>query len=371
MQYSVLVVGGGLAGLSAATALAAHGHAVDLVDTGDSADGASIGISARAVDALAELGVLAEAEASANVARTPVFDRQFDADGDRLPLPPMPPIPPRPDGRPAMVTIYRPTLAEILERAAQEAGVDVRRPATLEAFEERDDGVHARRTDGEARYDLVVVADGVRSTLRKRLLPDVEPEYTGLMSLRAVIPDVPPGQAGFYHGAGATLIVGLLPGDRTYLASGTVMPNEHVDEARARGLLADVLARFPAPYPRLLLDRLDDAPTVIARPYETVYVPEPVLGRFVVIGDAAHATTPNLSSGGGMALEDGVVLAQELTAAASLPQGLQAFTDRRRDRVRLVYETSVRLMELEDLPDRQQDAARMRGAALGTLARPY
>jgi 2-polyprenyl-6-methoxyphenol hydroxylase-like FAD-dependent oxidoreductase len=91
----------------------------------------------------------------------------------------------------------------------------------------------------------------------------------------------------------------------------------------------------------------------------------------VLVGDAAHATTPNLSSGGGMALEDGVVLAQELTKAGAVLAGLEAFMARRRDRVRLVVDTSLRLMELENSGASQRESAPLRMAAMAELARPY
>ena len=150
------------------------------------------------------------------------------------------------------------------------------------------------------------------------------------------------------------------------------MPNEPVSAERGAELLRGILGEFTAPYLTEVRGRLVDGEPVIARPYESVRLAgDWCSGRVLLVGDAAHATTPNLSSGGGMALEDGVVLAQELTKAGVVPAGLEAFMARRRDRVRLVVDTSLRLMELENSGASQRESAPLRMAAMAELARPY
>jgi 2-polyprenyl-6-methoxyphenol hydroxylase-like FAD-dependent oxidoreductase len=375
MPERVLIVGAGLAGLSAGIALASRGYHVDLVDLDARVDGASIGISARAVDALAELGVLAECEAEATVLPVPVFSNQWDSSGNQLPLPPMPQIPPRPDGIPAMIVIYRPILARILEAAAMRAGVNLRRPLSISQLRNSADSVAVTFTDGgRSDYALVIGADGLHSATRKLVFgTEIEPHYIGHMSLRWVARDIDPGQSGFYHSdAGGMLAVALLPGRMTYTASGVDLPNRPVSPAEARDFMREVLDGFSYPYIAELRSRLDDQQVVIARPYETVRIDgDWYREQVLLIGDAAHATTPNVSSGGGMALEDGVVLAQELAAADNIPAALECFMRRRRTRVNLVVDSSIRLMELDSSGASQQEAAPIRMMAMGTLAQPY
>lgn len=67
----------------------------------------------------------------------------------------------------------------------------------------------------------------------------------------------------------------------------------------------------------------------------------------MLIGDAAHATTPHLASGAGLAVEDALVLAELLAADVALDQALRRFTARRYERCRMVVENSVQLGELE------------------------
>ena len=70
-------------------------------------------------------------------------------------------------------------------------------------------------------------------------------------------------------------------------------------------------------------------------------------GRVLVIGDAAHTTTPHLATGAGIAIEDAVVLAELLAGDRAVPEALEAFMARRFDRCRLVVETAVKLGEME------------------------
>jgi 2-polyprenyl-6-methoxyphenol hydroxylase-like FAD-dependent oxidoreductase len=77
-------------------------------------------------------------------------------------------------------------------------------------------------------------------------------------------------------------------------------------------------------------------------------VPQPWhRGRAILIGDAAHATTPHLASGAGLAVEDALVLADLLASDLPLEDALAAFAARRYERCRMVVENSVRLGEME------------------------
>jgi 2-polyprenyl-6-methoxyphenol hydroxylase-like FAD-dependent oxidoreductase len=71
----------------------------------------------------------------------------------------------------------------------------------------------------------------------------------------------------------------------------------------------------------------------------------------VLIGDAAHTTTPHLASGAGIAVEDSVVLAQELAATDELTAALATFMNRRYDRCRLIVDNSHTLGEWEKEPN--------------------
>jgi 2-polyprenyl-6-methoxyphenol hydroxylase-like FAD-dependent oxidoreductase len=113
-------------------------------------------------------------------------------------------------------------------------------------------------------------------------------------------------------------------------------------------------------------------PDVDHRSLNALLVPAPWhRGRVVLIGDAAHATTPHIAYGAGMAIEDSVVLAEDLNRAASVETAFAAFMARRLDRCRLVVETSLQLSEWEvDPPEDRSQHQQLIGRALGALAQP-
>ena len=93
-------------------------------------------------------------------------------------------------------------------------------------------------------------------------------------------------------------------------------------------------------------------------------------GRVVLIGDAVHASTPQLASGAGAALEDGILLPEYLSTCASIEQALEEFTNRRFARCRDVVESSARLGELELAGAPGAEQGRVYAEALARLAAP-
>ena len=98
-------------------------------------------------------------------------------------------------------------------------------------------------------------------------------------------------------------------------------------------------------------DLVKDVSDIVYRPIHSHILPPPwYRGRVVLIGDAAHTTTPHLASGAGIAVEDSVVLAQELAATDDLAAALTTFMNRRYERCRLIVENSHTLGEWEKDP---------------------
>ncbi|HKN98303.1 MAG TPA: FAD-dependent monooxygenase [Pseudonocardiaceae bacterium] len=369
MAERVLVVGGGMAGLSCAVAMGNHGSVVDVVELTGHVESESVNLSGRSVDALADLGVLAECCARANAQSAPVFGHLFDAAGNPRENLPRPQEPHRP--LPAAVVIHRPDLIDVLAGAARRAGATVRTPATVTSIVQAPDSVLVSFDDGStAEYDLVVGADGVHSAVRDLVWGDaVRPVYTGALGLRWIVGRVPGGPLGFYYAPGRVVVVGELPGEQVYLATFADTDKVDVTQAQARDLLRGVLAAYSAPYLGKLLDCLDETQRIVTRPWETFWLPDWYRGRVVLIGDAVHATAPYLPAGGGMALIDSVVLAEELAESDTIADGLAAFLRRRQERARLVVATSIEVTRLQREGD--PSAADVVTGALRTLALPY
>jgi 2-polyprenyl-6-methoxyphenol hydroxylase-like FAD-dependent oxidoreductase len=153
------------------------------------------------------------------------------------------------------------------------------------------------------------------------------------------------GKAGF---------VPLAP-DLMYVLYIEAVPEESLavpDELLADAMRAR-LAEFGGPFPAVC-EHIVDPAQVVYRPVESILVPAPWhRGRVVLIGDAAHATSPHVGQGAAMAMEDALVLADELAADGAVGDALERFTARRFERCELIWSISRQIgrWEIEHVED--------------------
>ncbi|MGH7075151.1 MAG: FAD-dependent monooxygenase [Stellaceae bacterium] len=373
----ILIVGGGVAGLTAAAALAQRNVDCEVIELAGDALGAAITITGRALDALDSIGARTLCAAEGIIDPLPqgsgrsssdLRNSARPADDTAVGL--------APTGMKA-IGLYRPVLSRILLSCAASYGARVRVGVGIKALDQDTTGVTARFTDGtDGRYDLVVGADGIRSTVRALIFGDaIQPVYAGQCNVRWMTPGEPiPALAGIYFAPWGKLLSYPLPHQKLVYAI-TVFGRDapdYVDQEAARALVLEQLSVFAEPGMRALRARLTADLAMIHRPFEWLMVPPPWhRGRIVLIGDAAHATTAHMSAGGGMAIEDAVVLAETLTAAASVTEALVVFMRRRFERVRMVVETSVDLARMETDGVSPEVMLAHSAQAFATLAETY
>jgi 2-polyprenyl-6-methoxyphenol hydroxylase-like FAD-dependent oxidoreductase len=103
---------------------------------------------------------------------------------------------------------------------------------------------------------------------------------------------------------------------------------------------------------------ISDPKQVVYRPLESLFISEPwYKGRVLLIGDAAHATTPHLGQGAAQAIEDAVVLGEEVATGGAVDEILRRFMDRRLDRCKFIVESSLQIGEWEQRPSPSADHA--------------
>ena len=344
-----LVAGGGIAGMCTAIQLRKRGVAVDLLELEAEwrVAGAGISINGAALRALKTIGVVEE-----------VLERGAGSDGvnlctadgtvvGKLPTPRIA----GPDISGA-AGILRSELAGILSRATLKAGVTVRLGTTVQTVENEAGGqLRVRASDGtEGRYDLLIGADGLHSKVRSMFFPDAPaPRYTGQGSWRAVVPRDPETSAvSVFMGKATKVGVNPISRDQIYVfCLDHRAANERIPEDQWKDLLTGLLLEFSGPMARVR-EHIKDSPLVVYRPLESLLLPPPWHhGAIVLVGDAAHATTPHLASGAALGIEDAIVLVEELDKEASIEAAATAYTKRRFERCRMVVENSLRLGEIE------------------------
>lgn len=339
-DLSILVVGAGIGGLTCAIALRQQGFTVHLVEKDPAWSVYGVGIiqQGNVLRAIDQLGVLDRyIDAGAGFDAVEVFA----PNGQRVARVPSPRLLP---DRPANVGISRRALQDVLGQAALDAGATLRLGVTVTALRDAGDSVEVVFSDGSAgRYDLVVGADGVHSQIRTRLFPDAPgPQFTGQAVWRCNLPRAEGLDAlQAYNGPTGA---GLVPMSDRLMYMFLTTPEPDNPRFPREGLAAQMRARAAgcAPAIRELAEQIQDDADVVYRPLEWLLLEGPWhRGRVVLLGDAVHTTTPHLGQGAGMAIEDSLVMAEELARHAGLDEALQAYGERRQARCACIVQASL------------------------------
>ena len=339
-ELAILVVGGGIGGLTSAIALRQRGFAVVVIEKDPTWSVYGVGIIQqgnvlRACDAL---GIL-ESYIDAGVGFDAV--EVYAPDGTKLARVPSPRLL---EAHPANLGIGRPALQKVLSDAAISAGAEVRLGVTAEAIDDDENAVHVRFSDGsEGSYGLVIGADGVHSQTRATIFPEAErPQFTGQAVWRYNLPR--PADLDAMHVYNGPIGVGLVPISREVMYMYATTPEPGNPRHPTRGLAAQMRERVAnsAPEIRELTKQITDDDAVVYRPLEALLVEGAWhKGRVVLLGDAVHTATPHLGQGAGLAIEDSLVLAEELATHDTVGEALTAYRKRRFERCAYIVRASL------------------------------
>lgn len=356
-HQKILIIGGGIGGFATAAAIRQAGFEVTLIERHGDLHSSIYGVGIiQPINALRALDAIGCAQACLDAGYpAKAWGAMYDVNGTFLRDIHGTPI----EGTdlPPMNGVTRPILHQILTDRAIADGVTVRYHTTFDDLVEDEHGVTVHYSDGSTeRFDLVVGADGVRSSVRRYVLDAVlQPHSIGQSAYRLNIPRLPEIDRIVLQ-EGPDGMAGFVPigKDLAYFFYNARMGRA---ERPADDALRASLLRHLEPFGGLTAlvrdHHIPEDADIVLRPEESMIAPAPWhRGRIVLIGDAVHAVTPHLGQGAAQAIEDGVVLAECLTAHADHTAAFEEYTERRYERCKLIVETceAIAKWELGELP---------------------
>lgn len=344
-RYTVTICGGGLGGLTLGLALGKYGIPFRIFERapGLSEVGAGITLWSNAIAVLEHLGVAEAVRAVSEPSRGGVIglangEILVEASADDLEI----------GDRPLelwaahRIELQR-ALYEQLPPDAVHFGMPLRR------FHRTSKGVVAEfEHHPDVESSLLVGADGIGSIVRDAIRGASRPRYAGYVCWRGVCP-IPRdwcGVPGEFWGIGDRFGVVRLPGNRLYwFAVVTAAEGSSLYHGGSRGrlgfkpLLLERFGHYAFSVPEILQKTYPDAIVfrdIIDRPPERGWSS----GSVVLLGDAAHSTTPNMGQGAGMAMESALILARCLAETPNTRHALMHYERTRWARTRMITETS-------------------------------
>jgi FAD-dependent urate hydroxylase len=325
----VLIVGGGIAGLALARTLARIGDRPEVIEREHAwrLTGTGMYLPGNATRALRALGLDGQlARRSVEIPRQRFCDhrgrllREVDVAALWGSVGPC-------------LAIHRADLHDLLLEATGD--VPIRHGQSVQQITQRDGIVSVECSDGTSgEYELVVGADGIHSSVRRLTFePTAVPHAVGQVGWRFVAVR-PPEVTTWSVMLGRRTAFLTLPivDDLVYCYCDTLSPPDPDGAQRAPAeRLAQLFCEFADPA-ATLLDALDPADAIHVSTIEEIALDSWVRDHVVLVGDAAHATSPNMAQGAAMALEDALVLANSLRDTRSIPDALATFEARRRPR---------------------------------------
>jgi 2-polyprenyl-6-methoxyphenol hydroxylase-like FAD-dependent oxidoreductase len=338
------IIGGGIGGLSLAIAMQRKGFHVTVYENTPVIKplGAGLGLAANAVRAFTEIGISEDVlEAGSVLKKVSIKNQQgkvlAQTDSQKI------------SKKYNVVnnfTIHRADLHDVLLRHLSEGSLQLGRCCV--DFVQDKSGVKLTFQDGSiSEADYVIACDGVHSLFRKKLLPESKPRYAGYTCWRAVIDNVPAGvdlnETSETWGQGSRFGIAPLNNNRLYWFACVNAP-ENDQQKRSYGIkeLSKHFSEFHSPIPEILQHTKDHQliwnDIIDIKPLKRF-----AFERILLMGDAAHATTPNMGQGACMAIEDAAILANTIADSQSVEAAFATFEQKRIHRTTTIVNESWQL----------------------------
>lgn len=338
------IIGGGIAGLTTAIALNKIGIETLIYEGAPSiqAIGAGLGLAANAIMGFDRLGIKDEVIARGRIIPSfAILDHKgkIITQADSIKISQKYGV--------DNFTIHRAELHQLLLSKIDPRSIAINKRAI--DFEQDGDVSKVFFDDNTIHEsDFLIVADGIHSAIRKKLIPNSEPRYAGYTCWRAVIDNTKLNLNGTSESWGCGKRFGIVPlaNNKIYWFACT---NSSREEERFKKFkvsdLQEHFKDFHEPIPTILRETKNED-LIWGDILDLKPIHRFAFNNLVLMGDAAHATTPNMGQGACQAIEDAVVLAQEVKKEPNVKNAFKNFEKRRMKRTHYIVTTSQRIGKL-------------------------
>ncbi len=338
---SVVIIGAGIGGLAAAVALQRAGVEVQVYEQAESLRelGAGLTLWTNAVKALDKIGL---ADMLIHIGYSDGGGLIRRADGTVLQSTSQADLKQRYGA--SNYAVHR---IELLRELAEAAGSCVQYNKSFSHYTQNAHRITAHFHDGTSvTADALIGADGIRSTVRQQSLPNSQPRYAGYTAWRAVVEfDHAITQHQWGESWGRASRFGLVPlkHNRIYwFATDTAPAGTHIPAGERLDFLLERFKTWHTP----IADIIAATPEQAILQHDIYYIdplPTWVNGHAVLLGDAAHAMTPDMGQGACQAIEDAIVLAKQISRHETIDGALWVYDDERRRHANHVMRQSRRI----------------------------
>ena len=340
----IAIVGAGIGGLSLAIALQRRGFSVDIFESAPAIKpiGAGLGLAGNAIKAFEAIGIHEQVISAGSVLKRLTIRNEegsilAETDSEKIS---------REYNVVDNFTIHRADLHAVLLSNIIPETLHLGR--TCVDFSASEKSVILNFSDHpNFTADYVIACDGIRSVFRQKLLPRSKPRYSGYTCWRAVIDKLPPDvsleETSETWGAGARF--GIVPVNKKRLYWFACLNTKENDPVMRQYTVQDLLrhfGNFHKPIPDILSHTANEQ-LIWSDIHDVQPVDRFAFGNVLLLGDAAHATTPNMGQGACMAIEDAATLANLMARSHNVESSFQDFEHKRIARTTRIVNDSWRL----------------------------
>lgn len=347
------IVGGGIGGLTLAIALQRKGLKVKVYENAPAIKplGAGLALAANAINAFKEIGIDHDIIKAGNILR--VLNIK-DVKGNVLAATNSEKISKK-FGMVNNLTIHRAELHDVLLSKLQPGTLELNK-ACVNLIQTTSGVTLLFRDKTSVEADYVIACDGIHSVIRKNLIPDSQPRYAGYTCFRAVIDKVPANidltETSETWGPGLRFGIAPLINNRIYwFACINAKANDQNKKTLGVTGLLNYFKDFHDPV-RRIIRATDDSQLIWSDIIDLKPLKRFAFGNVLLMGDAAHATTPNMGQGACMAIEDAAILANSISTANTTEEAFISFEKKRIARTTTIVNNSWRIGQMAQLENR-------------------